>query len=194
MLAALDHWSTDPTLDAHRRRWLLKVARGAADPGPNPTGWRARARDPAVRADQAALLEVAKDAPVADQPPQLLLALARGLKFDSPEKLSFLQRIQRAHAGDFWANLKLADELSRIGQKEEAIRYYQAAVASNPRVSLGYHNLALALLLTKRTEEAVAQLVRFVAWFADRPRDVRRDRHRTPPTMPIPWGQRPIGP
>ena len=26
-------------------------------------------------------------------------------------------------------------------------------------------------------------------WFKDRPKDLRRDRHRTPPTMPIPWGQ-----
>ncbi len=42
-------------------------------------------------------------------------------------------------------------------------------------------------------EESVKQLVRFVSWFKDRPKDVRRDRHRTPPTMPIPWGQRPIG-
>ncbi len=25
------------------------------------------------------------------------------------------------------------------------------------------------------------------------PCDVRRDRHRQPPTMPMPWGQRPIG-
>ena len=30
-------------------------------------------------------------------------------------------------------------------------------------------------------------------WFKDRPKDVRRDLHRTPPTMPIPWGQRPVG-
>lgn len=41
-------------------------------------------------------------------------------------------------------------------------------------------------------EEAVQQLVRFVTWFKDRPKDVRRDRHRTPPTMPIPWRQRPV--
>ncbi len=38
-------------------------------------------------------------------------------------------------------------------------------------------------------EEAVRQLVRFVTWFKDRPADQRRDLHRTPPTMPIPWGQ-----
>jgi len=41
-------------------------------------------------------------------------------------------------------------------------------------------------------EEAVKQLVRYVTWWKDRPRDVRRDFHRKPPTMPIPWGQRPF--
>src|SRR5207247_10781463 len=41
-------------------------------------------------------------------------------------------------------------------------------------------------------EEAVKQLVRFITYFKDRPPDPRRDRHRQPPTMPIPWGQRPI--
>lgn len=41
-------------------------------------------------------------------------------------------------------------------------------------------------------EEAVKQLATFVTWFKDRPKDQRRDRHRTPPTMPIPWGQQPL--
>jgi creatinine amidohydrolase len=43
-------------------------------------------------------------------------------------------------------------------------------------------------------EEAVKQLVRFVNWWHRRPKDQRRDLHRKPPTMPIPWGQRPLGP
>ncbi|MFO0846093.1 MAG: creatininase family protein [Gemmataceae bacterium] len=42
-------------------------------------------------------------------------------------------------------------------------------------------------------EEAVKQLVRYVSWWHGRPKDVRKDRHRKPPTMPIPWGQRPVG-
>lgn len=42
-------------------------------------------------------------------------------------------------------------------------------------------------------EESVKQLVRYVSWWQGRPRDERRDFHRTPPTMPIPWGQRPLG-
>lgn len=42
-------------------------------------------------------------------------------------------------------------------------------------------------------EESVKQLVRYVSWWHGRPKDVRKDRHRKPPTMPIPWGQRPVG-
>ena len=41
-------------------------------------------------------------------------------------------------------------------------------------------------------EEAVKQLVSYVSWFKDRPKDQRIDRHRQSPTMPIPWGQRPV--
>ena len=41
-------------------------------------------------------------------------------------------------------------------------------------------------------EESVKQLGRFITWFKDRPIDQRRDRHRKPPTMPIPWNQRPL--
>ena len=41
-------------------------------------------------------------------------------------------------------------------------------------------------------EEAVKQIVRFVRWFKTRPKDRRRDRHRRKPTMPMPWGQRPV--
>src|SRR6476661_7201713 len=58
---------------------------------------------------------------------------------------------------------------------------------------LGEAELATAEKGRQVYEEAVKQLVRFVTWFKDRPKDVRRDRHRTPPTMPMPWGQRPVG-
>ncbi len=39
-------------------------------------------------------------------------------------------------------------------------------------------------------EEAVKQLVRFVNWFKDRPKDVRGSRQRRPPSIPMPWDQR----
>jgi creatinine amidohydrolase len=54
---------------------------------------------------------------------------------------------------------------------------------------LGEAELATAEKGREACEEAIKQLVRLVTWFKDRPKDQRRDRHRTPPTMPIPWDQ-----
>ena len=41
--------------------------------------------------------------------------------------------------------------------------------------------------------EAVKQLCGFVNYFHPRPKDVRKELHRKPPTIPIPWGQRSHG-
>lgn len=40
--------------------------------------------------------------------------------------------------------------------------------------------------------EAVKQLSILCKWFKDRPKDKRKDHHRTPPSMPMPWKQRPL--
>ena len=56
---------------------------------------------------------------------------------------------------------------------------------------LGDAELATAEKGRQVYEEAVKQLVRLVTWYKDRPADVRQDLHRNPPTMPLPWGQRP---
>src|SRR5262249_5242523 len=133
-------------------RGVLAVAGLAA---PDPPGWRARARDPDVRKNPAALAEVIDTAPVADQPPQLLLALDKHLKPDSPERFTFLRGVQRAHPGDFWANLTLGDALLPRFQLTEAIRYYQAAVAIRPQVALGHVRLGFVLCSAGRIEEGV---------------------------------------
>ena len=57
---------------------------------------------------------------------------------------------------------------------------------------LGEAELATKEKGRRAYEEAVKQLVTFVRWFKDRPKDERRERHRQPPTFPIPWGQTPI--
>jgi len=57
---------------------------------------------------------------------------------------------------------------------------------------LGDAELATAEKGQQAYEEAVKQLVRFVSWFKDRPKDVRKDLHRRKPSMPPPWGQRPV--
>jgi creatinine amidohydrolase len=57
---------------------------------------------------------------------------------------------------------------------------------------LGEAELATAEKGQRAYEEAVKQLARFIAYFKDRPADRRTDHHRHTPTMPIPWGQRPL--
>src|SRR5262245_12110710 len=155
LVAALDHWSVCTSKPGHVR-WVLDVARRA---DPDPTGWRDRARDPDVRADQAALVDVIHTAPVAGQSVPLLLALDRHLAHRSPERVPFLKKVQQAHPGDYWVNLRLGNALP----PGEAIRYFQVAVAIRPRTSLAYHRLGFALAGSGRTEEAVEQYRRAVA-------------------------------
>jgi creatinine amidohydrolase len=57
---------------------------------------------------------------------------------------------------------------------------------------LGEAELATEEKGKRAYDEAVKQLVTFISWFKDRPRDVRGDRHRQAPTMPIPWDQKPL--
>ena len=59
---------------------------------------------------------------------------------------------------------------------------------------LGQAELATAEKGEAAYNEAVKQLVNLVTWFKVRPKDQRKDRHRHPPTMPIPWRQQPIQP
>src|SRR5262249_48677138 len=132
---------------------VLSVARHA---DPDPTGWRDRARDPAVRADQAALVELIRTVPVADQSVPLLLALDRRLPSDSPERLPFLRRIHLAHPADVWVNLRLGEVVERKSPSE-AVRYYQAVVAIRPRTAIGYSHLGWALSGVGRREEALEQ-------------------------------------
>jgi eukaryotic-like serine/threonine-protein kinase len=164
LVAALDHWSSCTAAAAEgprRRAWVLDVARRA---DPDPTGWRDRARDPDLWADQAALAEVIRSAPVAEQSVPLLLTLSFQLKPDNTERLLFLKRIQLAHPDDFWANIAMGEMLEgRENNPAEAIRYYQAAVSLRPRTAFGYLKLGMALSSAGRLEEAAGQLRQAVA-------------------------------
>jgi creatinine amidohydrolase len=54
---------------------------------------------------------------------------------------------------------------------------------------LGEPELATAEKGRRAYEEAVKQLVRFVTWWKDRPKDQRCEPHAKRPTMPMPWNQ-----
>ena len=155
LVAALDNWSSCNQENPERNKWILEVARRA---DPDPTGWRGRARDPNLRADQAALAELIRTASVADQSTSLLLRLYNRLRFDSKEQLPFLKRIQKAHPADFWANFALAERLATREQNPaEAIRYYQASLSIRPRTAYCHFKLGMALSSVGRLDEAAEQ-------------------------------------
>ena len=112
-MAALDDWAVCCT-ERIRRDWTLRVARGA-----DPDAWRDRVRDPAAWEDAAALAELARTAPVAEQPPPLLLALGERLQLAGGDGIGFLRRVQKQYPDDFWTNFTLAHALygaSQAGQ------------------------------------------------------------------------------
>jgi serine/threonine-protein kinase len=153
LVTALDDWA-ELTPDPGRQDWILEVARQAE---PNPTEWRVRARTPAIRKDPAALAELIANAPIDDSSVSLLLALAKHLNPDGPERERFLKQIQRAHPDDFWANLRLGDVLMKLKRAWEAIGYYQAALAVRPQAAIARNNLGVALAATDQREEALEQ-------------------------------------
>ena len=57
---------------------------------------------------------------------------------------------------------------------------------------LGEAELATAEKGKQVCDEAAKQLVRFITWFKDRPKDKRKLRHKKAPTMAMPWGGRSI--
>src|SRR5262249_27035318 len=100
--AALGDWAAWANWGGEARRgdWLLDVAR-RADPDP----WRDRVRDPVVRDDPGAQARLASEKEAGDQSPQLLAALATGLRGEEEERL--LRRAQERHPEDFWLNFDL---------------------------------------------------------------------------------------
>jgi Tfp pilus assembly protein PilF len=136
----------------------LVVARLADD---DP--WRQRLREALVRADRAALVELAEREDTMSKSPQSLVSLSRGLRYAGSLSVAerLLRRAQAAHPADFWLNFELGFNLAvkekNSPEKSEAIRFYQAALALRPQSAVVYLNLGSALLDKGRLDEAVAE-------------------------------------
>ena len=123
--------------------WALEVARQADG---DPTGWRDRARDPAIWKDEAALFKVIETAPFPEQSVALLLAIEKHSDAPEQDPRRVSEARPAAHPGDFWVNFRLGDMLMRAGKPEEAVGYYQAALAIRPGVAVIHNNLGRALI------------------------------------------------
>jgi serine/threonine-protein kinase len=147
IVAALDDWAAAAT-DPARQDWPLQVAR-RADPDP----WRDRVRDPAVWRDGKALAELARSAPLAEQPVSLLLALGERLSATGEDGVDFLRRVYEQFPEDFWVTFALAfavhgAEKSR-GNPLPAMPEYRKALEISPQTLQAVavlNNLGVVLL------------------------------------------------
>jgi serine/threonine-protein kinase len=169
LVAALDDWAVSArragpasamdglgamgvaNVEDRRQRWLLDVLRRA---DPNPTAIRQRLRDPAVWYDHAALRELAETALADKLSAQLLVAVGERLMYAGADPVPFLQRVQREHPADFWANLALGAALVQKNPGE-SIRFIQAAMAIRPKTAIVHDYLGLALLGAGRPDDAI---------------------------------------
>jgi serine/threonine-protein kinase len=153
MVAALDDWAFCFD-DGPRRYWLLQVARGA-----DPDAWRDQVRRLGNWNNPAALAGLAKTADVGRESVPLLLVLAGLLRANGGDFIGFHRRVQAAHPDDFWANFTLAEQLAdrRDG---EAISFYRAALAIQPRSVAVNVNLGNLLIDAGRRGQGMAYLKR----------------------------------
>jgi serine/threonine-protein kinase len=145
IVAALDDWAVSAS-DPARQDWLLDVAR-RADPDP----WRDRVRHPAVWRAGKALAELARAAPLAEQPMPLLLALGERLSATGEDGVGFLRRVQEQYPEDFWVTFALALALHGAGRHPggnplPALPYYRKALKIRPQVVAVLNDLGVVLL------------------------------------------------
>jgi tetratricopeptide (TPR) repeat protein len=161
IVAALDEWddlagnpiygSTEP-----HREWLRAVL-AAAEPD---DAWgrkvRAARREPAAAKRQAALEALLASADFRNLPARSLTRLAVHLR--PPQAAAALRRAWQQYPADFWVNLELGVELTKVTPPEwnEAVRFLTAAVALRPEAPGVYSNLAAALAGTGQVDEAIA--------------------------------------
>ncbi len=145
---AIDHW-------AQMRSWQLKDREGwkrlmeiaQAVDVPNP--WRQRLRASRLKNEKHAVIELAKSPDRINQPPIILVALARNLRNAYNEggmAHEVLSEVRLRHPGDFWINFELGETCMRkLGRPGEAVRYYNAALVARPQNTQVLMSIAWAL-------------------------------------------------
>jgi tetratricopeptide (TPR) repeat protein len=149
LVAALDDWAACATNPQHQS-WILSVLKYAdADP------WRNRVRDAASGHDGDALQKLADEAPVAEQPPQILVLLAARLRAANRDARPLMNRVVLAHPTDFWANVEMGTAVYQDDPRE-ALGYYRTALAIRPRLAIMYDSIGFMYSQQERWKEAFA--------------------------------------
>ncbi len=156
LVAALDNWAyVKDRLRADSGEAPRAVARLADD-----DDWRQALRDPAVQNDRARLKSLARQGETLAQPPANMILLARALL--AVQEVAAAERLlglaQQRHPDDFWANFDLACVLgSKPESKDQAIGFFRAALALQPRSEVVHNNLGVVLNNLGKSAEAEAE-------------------------------------
>jgi tetratricopeptide (TPR) repeat protein len=152
LTAALDNWADNrrASRKAGDTSWkrLFAIAR-AADPDP----WRNRVRAALEQGDAKTLNQLAASANVRELPVQSLSLLVYRGHLDLALEKSLLHKAQREHPDDFTLNFQLAWG----SHPEEAIRFYSAALAAQPKNAAARYFLGRALWCRGKRVEAIAE-------------------------------------
>jgi serine/threonine protein kinase/Flp pilus assembly protein TadD len=157
LAAALDGWalvrrSSRPEGDGGWKR-LLAVAR-TADPG----GASDRVRLALERGSKEALLELAATVKGSELPPATVVLLGDALiaAGAADQAVRLLRPVQFRRPDDFWVNHSLARAFAKVQppQRNEAVRYFTAALARRPQSPEAGMNLGIALDRLGRYDEA----------------------------------------
>jgi serine/threonine-protein kinase len=150
LVAALLDWAVCAS-DPEQRSWLLEVVRQSKS---DSSSWREQVLAPAAWDHLPVLAELARTAPIESEPMPLLLAFGERLMALHGDAAPYLQKVQKEHPTDFWANLIVGNSMVQW-VPQEAAGYYRAALASRPWAPVGYCAVADALRLQNRFEEAI---------------------------------------
>jgi serine/threonine protein kinase/Flp pilus assembly protein TadD len=162
LVAYLDHWGKIAIAGEQIHR-IMAVAR-LADPDP----WRDQVRDPKVWEDRAHLEQLAREADVSRNPPQILLLLAKRLRAKGKNDYALLQTTLAEYPRDFW----LYETLVRSTRdKTEKIGYLQAALAVRPRNFMIHGRLGACLDNWRQDRDGAIQHYRMA--LSINPRDAR---------------------
>jgi tetratricopeptide (TPR) repeat protein/serine/threonine protein kinase len=147
IVAALDHWA-DVTPDDNLWKRLLELAR-QVDPDP----WRNQVRDPNNWKSLSALENLAHQAEIDKQSPQVLILLGKRLQSHGGNSVALLEQAVLTYGQDFWLHFHLG-EIARDPVHQAG--YYRAALALRPGSSAAMYNLGMSLYLAKNTDGAIA--------------------------------------
>ncbi len=146
-------------LRLEREAWLLDVVKRA---DPDARGWRDRFRDPSVRRDRGELTRLAESARIAETPIHLLVSLGELLKRSGGDPTPFLLTVQRQHPDDLYVNYFLGYHALVRGDGPEALRDFQAALATRPDSAFLHDSIGHAFYQTGRVSESIAYYERGV--------------------------------